>query len=129
MRQLCCSILLLLLAALVVCLGCSKTGEKKYVVKGTVVQGNKPLKAPADTYPLMILYPADASDQRTFPGMYDPATGAFEVLEIPAGKHRVTFTLERVGKDMLGGAFSPDRSKLFIEVTGNKDDMVIDLGK
>jgi hypothetical protein len=130
MRQVVSRILLLLLVILLACTGCSKEVEKKYVIKGTIMKGGKPLaRIPPDAYCQFILYPTDPNDQRTFPGELFKETGTFEVPAIPAGKYLVTLTTGQGKEDLLRGALSHERSKLVIEVTGNKDDMVIDLGK
>jgi hypothetical protein len=123
-------ILYLVLTALVVGMGCSKT-EKKYVVKGTLTKSGKPLVAPAGAvwYPQMVLYPESASDTRTYPAQPDLTNGAFELHDIPAGKYRFTLTLDVGGSDALKGKFHPERSKKIVEVTGSQDDMIIDLDK
>ena len=70
----------------------------------------------------------------SYAAVYDPDAGTFQVMGkdgagLPRGKYRIDLQLMKQKEDLLGGALLGKRSPFTCEVTGNRDDIVVDLDR
>jgi hypothetical protein len=126
-RLLVCS--LIALAAL----GCG--GNRLIQAKGRVLKDGQPYLA-KDGEGLRIVFeptdPPQGTRYDSFAAEYHPADGTFQVRGkdgqgLPPGRYRVALQLMKSKEDLLGGKLMGKKSPLTCEVTGSKDDIVIDL--
>jgi hypothetical protein len=91
-------------------------------VTGTVLQGAKPLALSPTGVVQVTLKPdvPDGTDFTTYVGRCDPATGKFEVLDVPPGKYKIG--IEQLDptpmEDKFQGAHSVNSTKIIREIDG-----------
>lgn len=114
--------------------GCG--GPKGFKVGGKVVSGGAPLKI-SDKGMLQVRF-LDASDPnpQPFPTKVNMSDASFQVSGkdgggLPAGKYKIAVELidPYPGKDKLKGQFANDKTTQTVDINGNKEDIVIDVGK
>jgi hypothetical protein len=114
-------------------LGCGDSSRIN--AKGRIVKGGQPYLAPEGTGFRVFFVPLDAPEGKhfdSFAAEYNPENGSFLVQGkdgkgLPSGKYRVDLQLMKSKEDLLGGKLLGKKSPYVVEVTGNRDDLVIDL--
>ncbi len=99
-------------------------------VTGTVVKGGQPIALSATGALQVTLIPDVPPDAAytTYVGRCDPATGRFEVLEVPPGRYKIAIEQwdPNPMTDKLRGAFNAGNTKFVQEIDG-KSAVAIDL--
>jgi hypothetical protein len=103
--------------------------------RGRVLKGGQPYLLPGGQGLRIFFVPLDAqagTHFESFAADYDPENGTFEVKGkdgrgLPPGKYRVDLQLMKNKEDLLNGGLLGKKSPFTCEVTGSRDDVVIDL--
>ena len=124
----------LILAAIVLSVAASGCGPSLIKPKGHVVKNGTPLTFNKSEMLDIAFYPDDGSDE--FYASVKPQDGNFIVLGrkgkgIPPGTYRVAVGLTKGSsqRDVWKGKFSKANSPFTFDLTSDKEEIVIDLGK
>lgn len=113
--------------------GCGKGGLHR--TQGRVTKGGEdfvPAEGENLQIGLMQILPDGKPPKNYYYASVDQETGTFtaagpQLQGVPAGKYLVTVELMKQKKDQFGGRFDADRSPFKVEITGDDDEIVIDL--
>ena len=114
-------------------LGCGNSSFIK--AKGRIVKGGQPFLTEEGEGLRIFFDPLELPPGHhydSFAAIYDPDNGSFQVAGkdgqgLPPGKYRVGLQLMKSKEDRLGGALLGKKSPFTLEVTGTRDDLIIDL--
>ncbi|HEV2947132.1 MAG TPA: hypothetical protein VGX70_07135 [Gemmataceae bacterium] len=114
-------------------LGCGDSSHIK--AKGRIIKGGQPYFVPEGSGFRVFFVPLDTPEGKhfdSFAAEYNSEDGSFRVQGkdgkgMPPGKYRVDLQLMKSKEDLLGGKLLGKKSPYVVEVTGNGDDLLIDL--
>jgi hypothetical protein len=106
--------------------------------KGRVLKGGAPLALKEEEYVNIFFVPVVGEGQKhpgdVYAARYNDADGTFQATGkdgkgLPPGRYKITVEHLRKKKDLLRGAFGPDKTPFVREVTASTRELTLDLDK